>query len=201
VDPLFKIESDSVSRFLAIWYGAPVLASADVPAAHRLPAPLRDWHAAAARQGVRVTFHNWMVEPEFVEEVDGKLVFWRENQEVYEWGCDPAGADPLVYERSTADGEPWHPTGVRLSDFLVTVTVFEAVMGADDCTYLGPEAAPAALAALRPLPVPGPIFQSQLYAADGVLAFADAKDPARPSWAYVSRPAGTATDGGDSSGS
>jgi hypothetical protein len=177
VHELFDLDDDTVARFLARWYGPPERAGGVPVAARGLPAPLRDWYAAAGRYAAPVTFHNTVLDPDEVEEDDGKCVFWVENQAVYEWAFDPGDDDPLVYERSTGDGEPWYPTGVRLSAFLVGVTVFEAVMGAGhrvDADGLTAGQLGAVLAPLRPLPLPGPTVDAQLYAGDGVLAFAGA---------------------------
>jgi hypothetical protein len=114
--------------------------------------------------------------PEELELVEDRLVFLRENQEVYEWACDllgPASADPPVVERATDEGGPWYPSGVRLSEFLVTVAVFETIMAADHCVS-GAEITRATLTEilgpLTTLPVPGPTLGAQLHAADDVLA-------------------------------
>jgi hypothetical protein len=192
---LFEIGPDSVARFLARWYGLPTRGPAVPTAALRLPQPLRDWYAATSRYTKPVTFHNTVPDPDDVKEIDGKLVFWVENQEVYEWGCDPEGADPLVYERAAVDGEPWHPTGVRLSAFLVTAAVFEAVLAGEHVAHadeLTREERDWVLAPLRPLPIPGPTEQGQLYASDELLAFVgpngiDEEAPASSAtwWLYI----------------
>jgi hypothetical protein len=162
---------------------------------------LRAWYAAAECYPVLNTFQNTVLDPGEIEEDGGKDVFWVENQAAYEWAFDAGEDDPLVYERSTGDGQPWHPTGVRLSAFLVSVAVFEAVMGADHGAYAdGLTAAQfgVVLALLRPLPMPGPTADAQLYAGDGLLAFAGGGDggtpettPATTRWIFL---AATAPD-------
>jgi hypothetical protein len=195
VEELFDIGPDSVRRFFATWYGPPDRVGGIPGAAERLPSPLRAWYEAASSYSTPVMFHNMILDPGEVGEVDGKLVFWLESQEVYEWAADPDDDDPLVYERATVDGEPWHPTGVRLSAFLVSVAVFEAVLGAEHSLHvedLAKTARDGRLAQLRPMPVPGPTIGAQLYAGDGLLAFVgphgDAERPLTPStrwWVYL----------------
>jgi hypothetical protein len=195
MEELFDIDGRSLERFLRSWYGPPDQAAAIAPAAGRLPAPLRAWYAAAGSYSAPITFHNKLLEPDGVEERDGKYVFWMENQSVYEWAYDPDGDDALVFERSTTEGEPWHPTGVQLLAFLVSVAAFEAVMGADLVIHgenLTGGQVDALLAPLRPLPMPGPTAGAQLYAGDGLLAFSGRFDHgehgmtlAAPWWVYL----------------
>jgi hypothetical protein len=175
VNELFDLNRDSVARFLARWYGPPDQPDRVSATAECLPGPLRAWHTIAGRYSTPITFQNHMLPPEQIHEADRKLVFWRESQGVYEWGVDPTGDDPPVYERATAPGEPWHLSGVRLAAFLVSVAVFEAIMGAEHSVHFavltGVER-DAELSGMRPLPMPGPTANSQLYAGDGTLAFA-----------------------------
>ena len=195
MDELFDVGPHSVGLFFADWYGPPDRTGEIPGGAERLPGPLQAWYAAASSYSTPVTFHNTILEPDEVEEHDGKLVFWLENQEVYEWAADPDDDDPLVYERATVEGEPWHATGVRLSAFLVSVAVFEAVLGAEHLIHaadLTGAERDALLAPLRPLPMPGPTVGAQLYAGDGLLAFVgphrDAEQTPTPSttcWAYL----------------
>ncbi len=195
VDGRFDIGPDSVRRFFATWYGPPDRAGGIPAGAERLPRPLQAWYEAASHYSAPVTFHNTILDPDEIEEVDGKLVFWLENQEVYEWAADPNDDDPLVYERATVDGEPWYPTGVRLAAFLVSVAVFEAVLDAEQAQYaqeLTETERDALLAPLRPLPMPGPTAGAQLYAGEGLLAFVgphgDAEQAPTPLtrwWAYL----------------
>jgi hypothetical protein len=175
VDEPFDGERDSLERFLVSWYGPPQRPVEVPAAAEHLPGPLQAWYWAVSGYSRPVTAYNIVLGPEQVHEVDGKLVFWEENQGVYEWAVDLDDDDPLVYERATVEGEPWHPTGVRLSAFLVSVAVFEAVLGArhsDSAEGLTEAERDRLLATLRPLPVPGPTHAAQLYAGAGVLAFA-----------------------------
>ena len=181
MDELFDIGPDSVRRFFADWYGPPDRSGLIPGDAKRLPRPLQAWYAAASSYSTPVTFHNTVLAPDEIDEHDGKLVFWREHQDVYEWAADPDHDDPLVYERATVEGEPWHPTGIRLSAFLVSVAVFEAVLGAQHCLHtadLTEAERDALLAPLRRLPMPGPTVGAQLYAGHDILAFVGPHDDA-----------------------
>lgn len=181
------MEFSSVAQFLATWYG-PADRPSTVPAgAEALPPPLQAWYAAAGSYTRPVTFHNTVLAPDEVEEDDGKLVFWLEQQGVYEWATDP-GDDPRVYERQPIDGEPWHPSGVRLSEFLISVAVFEAVMGAEHTAHaaeLTGDRRDALLAPMRALPMPGPTLGAQLYAGPGLLAFTGPHGDGELWWAYL----------------
>jgi hypothetical protein len=195
VDGLFDVADDSLARFLRAWYGEPDRTAATLTNP-QLPAALRTWYSLAASYSTPVTSHNVFLEPDRIAASDGMAVFWLENQDVYEWAFEADGAEPLVFERATVDGEPWHPTGVRLTPFLVSVAVFEAIMGAEQVLYrdsLSGSTRAALLAPLRPLPMPGPTVGAQLYAGDGLLAFTGPADASMADgWLYL---ASLTTDG------
>lgn len=166
MEELFEIGTTSVSRFLANWYGPP---DRDRTAPERtdLPPALNAWYEATSAYSRPLTSQNVVLGPQEVVRDGDKLIFWLENQHVYEWATETVSDNPPVYERATGVGEPWHPTGVRLTEFLVTVAVFEAVMTHEHSVcggHLAADQLAAAVAPLRPLPVPGPMFQGQLYA-------------------------------------
>src|SRR5688572_20240143 len=94
------IGPDTVKRFLASWYGPPDRDGRIPAASDWLPAPLQAWYEVTLSYSAPVTFHNTLLEADDVEEHDGKLVFWVENQAVYEWAADPDDEDPLVFERA-----------------------------------------------------------------------------------------------------
>jgi hypothetical protein len=173
------IDVSSLERFLATWYGPPDRPSTVLPGAAAplpLPGSLREWYALTSRYSVPLTFHNTVLQPDQVHEDGGKRVFWVENQEVYLWAADPEGDDPMVHERANVDGEPWHPTGVPLSGFLLNVAIFEACIGGAPYTaktgsITGTQATDC-LASLRPMPYPGPTYQGHLYVDHQTLAFA-----------------------------
>jgi DivIVA domain-containing protein len=168
---LFQLAEDSVERFFARWYGPPDQPAAE-SAGRALPAPLRRWYAAAGRYSRAVTSHNEFVAAAELAEQDGKLVFWVERQAGCRWSVDPAGDDPEVYERP--DGDEWAGTGLPLSEFLLSVAVFEAILG-DDVHEWYEDMTPAErdqlLLGLRPLPMAGPLAGGQLYAGPDVLVY------------------------------
>jgi hypothetical protein len=176
---LFDVASDSLERFLTGWYGQPnreagVVAADEV----EVPRPLGAWYELASRWSMPLTGQNQLLGPDDVYVDDGKLVFWVENQGVWLWAADPAGGDPAVFDRANEPGEPWEPTGVTLSTFLLHVAVFEAIMGARyqaSAAWVTPQQLDAVLAPLRPLPMRPwrwPQAGARLYAAERLLGFA-----------------------------
>ena len=190
MDGLLEVADDSLARFFRAWYGEPDRA-AIIVSNPQLPPALRTWYSLAARYLTPVTSHHVVLGADQVTTSDGMAVFWLENQGVYEWAFEADGVDPLVFERATVDGEPWHPTGVHLKAFLISVAVLEAIMGAEHGLYRNSLSATihaALLAPLRPLPMPGPTVGAQLYAGDGLLAFSgpvDVDASAASGWLYL----------------
>lgn len=173
---LFHVGADSLEQFLTRWYG-PADREAAVTAVDgdAVPRPLRDWFALTARWSTPVSTQHHVLSQPWIE--DGRLVFWVENQGVWLWATTAGGDDPPVYDRENVDGEPWQPTGVALSAFLLHVAVFEAVMSCQhgaSASWVSLTQWEAILAPLRPLPMPDwrwPAAGHRLYAADGLLAF------------------------------
>lgn len=62
--------------------------------------------------------------------VDGRVIFYVENQGVCEWATEPAGDDPPVWYRECEPGAPWQREAEPLSGFLLQLVLFEAMMGA-----------------------------------------------------------------------
>ena len=176
---LLDVAGDSLERFLVRWYGPPDQAAARPPNGPiAVPCPLQDYYELTSRWSRPLAVQNHLLGPDEVQVQDGKLVFWVENQGVWVWACDRAGDDPLVFDRENEPGAPWQPTGAALSEFLLQVAVFEAVMGARLFAAgagLTPGQLDAALAPLRPLPMSAwhwPAGEHRLYAGPGLLAFA-----------------------------
>jgi hypothetical protein len=176
---LFDVTADSLERFLVRWYGPPDREPGSVPTGPTtLPRPLRAWYELASRWSTPLVVQNQLLGPDEVQVEDGKLVFWVENQGVWLWGCDRVGDDPTVFDRENQPGEPWQPTGVALSRFLLHVAVFEAICGARcsaGASWLTPEQLDAVLVPLRPLPMPAwrwPAAGHRLYAGEGLLGLA-----------------------------
>ena len=92
-----------------------------------IPSPLRSWYRLAGRRKEIMSGQNILLLPDKLEIKDGRMLFYGENQWCYEWATQPTGNDPPVYGRYNAT-DPWQPEGMSLSEFLIQVCLFEAVM-------------------------------------------------------------------------
>lgn len=136
---------DSATAFITRWYGAVAgdggIATASAGA---IPDEITAWHRAAASTGVRVTFQDYPVAlPELARAGDGMMVFWVENQGAYWWAVDPDDESRMVFSQELGS-DAWQATGETLDEFLLHVTISEAIVGAQ-----------AKLTALVPVPVLG----------------------------------------------
>jgi hypothetical protein len=96
----------------------------------QLPVPLRWWFRLGGRSGV-LSYQNKFLLPERLRLTDdGKLIFYVENQGVYLWSTAPEGDDPRVWGRFNENGVPWTDEGMPLSEFLIGVALFEAIIQA-----------------------------------------------------------------------
>ncbi|WP_157437857.1 hypothetical protein [Actinoplanes subtropicus] len=168
-----------LDRFLTWWYGQPDCEDpTPMGSGHRTPRPLGEWFEVTSRWSRPVARQNRVLDAESAWTEDGKLVFWVENQGVWLWAVDPTGDDPEVYDRENTPGQPWQPTGVALSVFLVHVAVFEAIMGAQagaSAAWITSQRLDQVLSPLSPIPGAAwrwPCPMHQLYAGDGLLAMA-----------------------------
>ncbi len=112
--------------FLEAWFGPP----SDSPATPVVDAPhaLTRWWAWETAWGRSLTNQNTMLRPEEQFEDGDQTVFYVEAHAVMIWGYG-AGDDPQVSERVNDDSSPWSPLGLRLSEFLSQVLVFETSFG------------------------------------------------------------------------
>lgn len=163
--------------FLTRWYGKPDREARPVREAdQRLPRPLQECFEVMTRWSRPLTVQNRLLDADQMWVDDGKQVFWVENQGVWLWGIDPVGADPAVYDRENEPGQPWEPTGVPLSVFLVQIAVFEAIAVAEygaGAAWIKPEDLEKVLAPLTPIPGAKwrfPETMHQLYGGDDLLA-------------------------------
>jgi hypothetical protein len=122
----------------------------------RMPAILREWYRRVGC-ATSVFRQNSILEPAEVQESDGLLVFYSENQAVWEVATELEGDDPPVWMRENDAGASWEPLGPRLSEFLLQAVLLEAVF----CAPYGASVAwlaPAKMEMLRgeavPLPCP-----------------------------------------------
>ena len=99
-----------------------------------MPFPLRWWYRWAGRRTAIMTGQNWLLMPRDFEHryrmlrvQNGRLVFYVENQGVYEWATLQHGEDPPVFGRLEGRGR-WANEGITLSEHLILACLFEAVM-------------------------------------------------------------------------
>jgi hypothetical protein len=99
-----------------------------------LPMPLRWWYRWAGKRDEIMRGQNFLFKP--VDEhhkywqlavEGGYLLFYIENQGVYEWSTLPHGDDPPVFGRYEST-DPWEQEDVTLSEHLILVCLFEALM-------------------------------------------------------------------------
>ena len=147
------------------------------------PFPLRWWYRLAGRRGGILSGQNRLLAPhELTVAGDGRLPFYVENQGVYLWSTLPDG-DPPVWGKFENANEVWGDVewtdeGMRLSEFLMEVCLFEAIMTAPYGAAAG-WAEESTLARLRkelpllPLtPWRWPQSPSQFYGREGAFMFA-----------------------------
>jgi hypothetical protein len=98
-----------------------------------LPLPLRWWYRWAGKRAEVMSGQNILRVPRDYEHrhrmlalKDGRLVFYSENQGVYQWSTLPHGDDPPVFGRWECKGR-WAQERITLSEHLILMCLFEAV--------------------------------------------------------------------------
>ena len=97
--------------------------------AYRMPALLRRWYRWAGQLMGDLFHQNHLLAPTALEVKDELLVFYGENQWVYEWATEFEGDDPPVFGRYNHE-QRWEPEGVTLSQHLILASLFEGVITA-----------------------------------------------------------------------
>lgn len=92
-----------------------------------LPLPLFKWYTWAGKRPEIMSGQNFLLSPKDLEVKNGYLRFYVENQGVYTWATLPAGDDPPVFGRFE-DHDPWECEEVSLSEHLILMCLFEAIM-------------------------------------------------------------------------
>jgi hypothetical protein len=187
---LLAASGDAAEQFLVDWYGEPEGGRGSAVTDSELPRPLRQLYVLASRWP-RSIVQNQLVSPP--RNVDGRLVFYIENQGVYEWATEGVGDDKATVWGREPDGQPWMKEEPRLAPFTLQLLVFEAIMGAShgaSVAWLPSERLPDAVGSLEALPHGcwrWPEYPTRFYAGgDGQLAVTSPnRAPDDPSDAYT----------------
>jgi hypothetical protein len=98
-----------------------------------LPLPLRFWYRWAGKREEIMTGQNILLVPRdfqnkhrMLQVINGRLLFYVENQGVYQWATLQHGDDPPVFGRYEGRGR-WAREGVTLSEHLILMCLFEAI--------------------------------------------------------------------------
>ena len=98
-----------------------------------VPADLRAYYRAAGRHDGINRAHNRLLPPNEWAVDSGRLIFMEENQNVVFWGVPvgPAATedDPDVWQAQNGDALTWEPEAAKLSEFLLAMLCWQAVMG------------------------------------------------------------------------
>jgi hypothetical protein len=98
-----------------------------------LPMPLRWWYRWAGKRTEVMGGQNILWVPRDYGHShlmralkDGRLIFYSENQGVYQWSTPPRGDDPPVFGRWGCKGR-WAQERITISEHLILMCLFEAV--------------------------------------------------------------------------
>lgn len=144
----------AAERFLTDWYGAPARGRVETRATSEgpYPSPLRRLHELVAGRPAAIVQNQLLAPPRLHND---RLVFYVENQGVYEWATEAsAGNDARVWGREPDETE-WTEEEPTLSAFIIELLVFEAIMASThgaSVAWLPAERISDALDALEPFP-------------------------------------------------
>lgn len=131
VNEPMSLGAGTVDQFLLRWYGSvgsPIPSAADV--GFSVPSELAEWHVAAARAGVPVTFQDYPIAlADLSPDAEGMLPFWVENQHGCFWAVNLQDPESRVFSREFGSDD-WQPAGENLGNFLLHCTIREAIVGA-----------------------------------------------------------------------
>lgn len=183
----------SILESLVEWWHGPIAIDQGIPAAElqgtQLPLPLRWWYGRFGKRLDIVRIQNRMLGPQNLwldaddddeedQDQGPRLVFYRENQDVYVWSTEPTGDDPPVWVRPFDGGEPWEIEEAPLSGFLIQMVLFEAIMQAQygaSSAWLDTQDFESFITRLTPLPLGSwrwPAYLHHFYTMNGMLIFA-----------------------------
>jgi hypothetical protein len=92
------------------------------------PEPLVWWYRTGGKRSGVFDFQNRVLRPRDLYLREGKLVFYVENQVVWEMATLPVGSDPPVWSRENDHRAHWIEEPAPLSVALVQACILEAVM-------------------------------------------------------------------------
>jgi hypothetical protein len=98
-----------------------------------VPEVLRGFYRVAGRHDAINRAHNRLLPLDEWAVDGGRLLFMEENQNVVFWGVPVAAggtdADPDVWQAENGDALVWEPEKAKLSEFLLAMLCWQAVMG------------------------------------------------------------------------
>jgi hypothetical protein len=110
-----------------------------------IPAELAAWHQTVSAWDNPVTAQDYPVPySKLSKQEDGMMVFWVENQGGYVWAVDLTSETHVVFMGDPGDEGSWDSTGLTLDEFLIYVTLTEAILGSEHKVFV--PSLPAALA-------------------------------------------------------
>jgi hypothetical protein len=172
----------AVLRQLVEYWRGPLRSSDGFSAAEigdrSLPQPLRWWLSVAGRRTdiFQQNFILGLAKPFALRMADDKLVFYVENQGVWQVATQPEGEDPPVWARINESAEPWVVQETTLSIALIHAFVLEAILNAPygaTASCVGREIVDWLAGQVADVPVPGFRLMglpSRLLAAGGAFA-------------------------------
>jgi hypothetical protein len=122
-----------LQRLVEYWYG-PIRPNDGFTDAElegiRMPASLRNWYRWAGKRSEIMSGQNFLLMPKSDKTHQGlyvnddRLVFYHENQYVYQWATLDDGDDPKVFGRYQ-DTDPWEQEEITVSEHLILACIFE----------------------------------------------------------------------------
>ena len=149
---LLSGSSEAAELFLAEWYGEPERGRVEANVDSGLPSPLVRLYELAAKWPQAMVQNHLLAPP---EPADDRIVFYVENQGVYEWATELDGDDDATVWGREPDSAPWAEEEPALGAFVLQLLIFEAIMGAEhgaSIAWLPAARLPDVLTQLHPLP-------------------------------------------------
>lgn len=172
----------ALRAFVEAWHEVTLPAAPARPSGLEMLAMLDD----LMRRTPHLVVQNTVLPVEDRTPIEGRVIFYMENQGVCEWATEPTGDDPPVWYRECEPGAPWQREAEPLSGFLLQLVIFEAMMGTPygaSAACVEAEVGLALEARMKPLPLGPwiwpPVGPPRFYARDGALLRLAALDDER----------------------